>query len=239
MTLAERLSEYVRAAFSGIWVQSSEHDEAVHEISQIARQNNWTLATWDIDRGLSLNGNNADSAAVPSANDPLSAIKSLNALVTPDGTAILILRNFHRFLGSAEIVQALDSAISRGKQDRTFIVVLSPILQIPVELERQFVVIEHDLPGRDQIEQIARNIASEPGDLPDGDDLGMVLDAAAGLTRAEAENAFSLSLVRHGRVVPETLWEIKSGMLKKSGLLTLHRGGETFDDLGGLDAIKQ
>src|SRR3954469_15174962 len=238
MTLAERLSEYVRAAFSGLWVQSHEHDEAVHEIAQLARQNGWTLACWDIDRGLSLNGNNVESAAVPSAADPLSAVKSLNALATPDGTAILVLRNFHRFLGSAEVVQALDSAVSRGKQDRTFIVVLSPVVQIPIELERAFVVVEHDLPGRDQIEQIARSIATEPGDLPEGDDLGMILDAASGLTRMEAENAFSLSLVRHGKVVPETLWELKSGMMKKSGLLTLHRGGETFGDLGGLDALK-
>ena len=34
------------------------------------------------------------------------------------------------------------------------------------------------------------------------------------------------------------LWELKGQTLKKSGLLTLHRGGETFADLGGLDAIK-
>jgi hypothetical protein len=238
MTLAERLSEYVRAAFSGIWVQSHEHDEAVHEIAQLARQTEWTLASWDIDRGLSLNGSNAESAAMPTAADPLSAIKALPALATPDGTALLVLRNYHRFLGSAEVVQALDSAISRGKQDRTFVVILSPVVSLPVELERAFVVIEHDLPGREQIEAIARSIATEPGDLPEGDELGLVLDAAAGLTRAEAENAFSLSLVRHGRVVPETLWELKTGMLKKSGLLTLHRGGETFSDLGGLDSLK-
>ena len=238
MTLSERLSEYVRAAFSGIWVQSHEHDEAVHEIAGLCRSNDWTLATWDIDRGLALNGQGAETAALPTANDPLSAIKALNAFATPDGTAILVLRNFHRFLGSAEIVQALDTAIAKGKQDRTFVVILSPVVQIPVELERQFVVVEHDLPGRDQIEQIARSIATEPGDLPEGNDLGTVLDAAAGLTRAEAENAFSLSLVRHGRIVPETLWELKTGMLKKSGLLTLHRGGETFGDLGGLDALK-
>jgi hypothetical protein len=238
MTLSERLGELVRAAFSGIWIQSHEHDEAVHEIGQLCRQNDWSLATWDIDRGLGLNGNNAESAAVTSAADPMAAIKSLPALATPDGTAILVLRNFHRFLGSAEIVQAIDSSISRGKQDRTFIVILSPLVQIPVELERQFVVLEHDLPGRDQLEVIACSIATEAGDLPDGDDLGMVLDAAAGLTRAESENAFSLSLVRHGKVLPETLWELKTGMLKKSGLLTLHRGGETFADLGGLDALK-
>ncbi len=238
MTLSERLSEYVRAAFSGIWVQSHEHDEAVQEIAQLCRGNGWSLATWDIDRGLTPKGNGNESGVVPTAADPLSAIKALNALASADGTAILILRNFHRFLGSAEIVQALDTAISKGKQESTFVVILSPVVQIPTELERAFVVVEHELPSKDQLEVIARSIATEPGDLPEGDDLAVVLDAASGLTRAEAENAFSLSLVRHGRVVPETLWELKTGMLKKSGLLTLHRGGETFADLGGLSALK-
>jgi SpoVK/Ycf46/Vps4 family AAA+-type ATPase len=65
-----------------------------------------------------------------------------------------------------------------------------------------------------------------------------VLDAAVGLTRYEAEAAFSLSLVREGRLTAETLWEQKSQILKKSGLLSLHRGGEDFSSLGGLAALK-
>jgi hypothetical protein len=238
MTLAERLSEYVRASFSGIWVQTHEQDDALLEMGQLAQDNNWTLTSWDIDRGLSINGQAANSAITPAAADPLSAIKALNSLGIPSGTTIMVLKNFHRFLGSAEIVQALDTAISRGKQSGKILVILSPVIQIPVELERQFVIIEQELPGRDQLGQIARSIATEPGDLPEGDELSLVLDAAAGLTRMEAENAFSLSLVRHGKVVPETLWELKTGMLKKSGLLTLHRGNETFTDLGGLNALK-
>ena len=149
-----------------------------------------------------------------------------------------MLRNFHRFLAGPEVVQALDTAISAGKQNRTFVVVLAPVVQIPIELERQFVVIEHDLPGRDQLRQIARSIATEPGELPDADGLDAVLDAAAGLTRVEAENAFSLSLIRHGRVAPDVMWELKAQTLKKSGLMTLHRGGEAFADLGGLEALK-
>ena len=159
-------------------------------------------------------------------------------MASSDGTAILVLRNFHRYLGSAEIVQALDTRLAAGKQDRTIVVILAPVVQIPVELEKLFVVVEHDLPGRDQIASIASSVATEPGELPEGDALAAVLDAAAGLTRVEAENAFALSLVRHGRLAPEALWELKSGMLKKSGLLTLHRGGETFNDLGGLEALK-
>src|SRR3954470_24872343 len=214
MTLAERLAELVRAAFSGLYIRSFEHDDATREIAGLCRRNGWTLATWDIDRGLGLAGQPADSGAVPGATDPLAAIRSLGALASPDGTALLVLRNFHRYLGSAEIVQALDTQVAAGKQARTFIVILAPVVQIPVELEKHFVVLEHDLPGRDQLESIARSIATEPGELPSGDELGAVLDAAAGLTRFEAENAYSLSLVRHGRLAADVLWDLKTQALK-------------------------
>jgi hypothetical protein len=236
MALAERLAEYVRACFTGLWVHTHEPDDALAEVARLCRQNGWALAAWDVDRGLTVAGHQETAAA--HAPDPLAAVRSLNALATADGTALLVMRNLHRFLGSAEVVQALDTRLAAGKQERTFVVVLSPVVQIPVELEKQFLVVGHDLPGRDQVEAIARSVATEPGELPDGDGLAAVLDAAAGLTRVEAENAFSLSLVRHGRLAPEALWELKSGMLKKSGLLTLHRGGGAFADLGGLDALK-
>jgi hypothetical protein len=238
MMLSVRLSEYVRACFTGLWIQSFEHDDALHEIACLCRQQGWTLATWDIDRGLSLTGRTADASTLPSVSDPLAAVRALRALATPEGTVLLVLRNFHRFLGSAEIVQALDSQISSGKQDRTFVVILSPVVQIPTELEKQFVVLEHELPGRDQLSFIAGTIATEPGEVPEGRDFDDVIDAAAGLTRFEAEGAFSLSLVRQGRLAARELWELKTQALKKSGLLTLHRGGERFADLGGLDSLK-
>ena len=89
-----------------------------------------------------------------------------------------------------------------------------------MELEKQIVVIEHELPGRQQLEELARGIATEDGELPEGDELGTVLDAASGLTRYEAEAAFSLSLVREQVIRPQSIWELKSQMLKKSGLVS-------------------
>ena len=89
-----------------------------------------------------------------------------------------------------------------------------------------------------QLSEIASGIATEEGELPTGPELERLLDAAGGLTRYEAENAFSLALVRHGRLLPDPLWELKSQTLKANGLLSLYRGGETFDDLGGLEALK-
>jgi hypothetical protein len=168
MTLAERLRELVRAAFSGIYVHSFEHQDAIQELAQLCRQEGWSLATWDVDRGLALAGPATDATAAVQAADPLAAIRSLGALATPEGTALLVLRNFHRFLNSAEVVQALDTQIHRGKQARTFVVILAPVVQIPVELEKQLVLVDHDLPDRGQLEAIARSLATEPGELPEG-----------------------------------------------------------------------
>jgi SpoVK/Ycf46/Vps4 family AAA+-type ATPase len=78
----------------------------------------------------------------------------------------------------------------------------------------------------------------QPDDLPKGDDLQRVLDAASGLTRYEAEGAFALSLSRHNAIRPEVIWELKSQTLKKANLLALHRGQENFASLGGLTNLK-
>lgn len=233
--LSDRLAQYIQAAFTGIWIVSHEHADALAEIAMLCRREKWTLASWDIERGLVAGA----QAPTTGTTDPLAAIRSLGALASPNGSALLVLPNFHRFMQSTEIVQALAKQIQEGKQNRTFVIILSPVVQVPVELEKSFVVIEHDLPDKTQLQQIAASIAVEPGEMPQGPELDHLLEAAAGLTRFEAEGAFALSLVRHEKLTSQAVWELKEGMLKKSGLLTLHRGSERFADLGGLETLKQ
>ena len=59
MTLSERLSEYVRACFTGLWIESHEHEDALAEIAGLCRQESWRLAAWDIKQGLKLFGQDA------------------------------------------------------------------------------------------------------------------------------------------------------------------------------------
>jgi hypothetical protein len=238
VSLSLRLSEYISACFTGLWVQSHEHDDALTEIAQMCRDSEWRLAVWDVERGLHLPGQANGQTADAGGNDPLAAIRSLNAMASADSSALLVMVNAHRFMQSAEVVQALAQQISMGKTNRTFVVVLSPVVSVPVELEKLFVVLEHDLPAREQLHEIARGIATEDGELPDGSELDMLLDAAAGLTRYEAESAFSLSLVRHGRIVPDAVWDLKCQTLRKTGLMQLYRGTEDFSSLGGLASLK-
>ncbi len=234
MSLSDQLGEYVAACFTGIYITSHEQGEAIREISQLCHERGWNLATWNIASGLQVGG----QAVAEPVNDPLAVINTAGAMADGENTSILVLENFHRFLQSTEIVQAVSRQVIGGKATRTILVVLAPVVQLPVELEKLFVVLDHELPSREQLQQIAAEVATEAGELPEGDELERVLDAASGLTRYEAENAFALCLVRGSRLDPVTLWEQKSQMLTKAGTLNLYRGNADFGALGGLSSLK-
>jgi hypothetical protein len=237
-TLTSRLHELIQAAFTGLWIQTHEPAEATRDLTSLCRTEGWRLAIWDCNRGMTFPLEPIQVPGVTDTQDPLAIIRALPSIANGSGTTLAVFENLHRFLGATEIVQALARQIHAGKNSRCFIVVLAPVVQIPVELDKLFTVVDHELPGHAQLEEIARGVATQDDELPEGDELARVIEAAAGLTASEAENAYSLALVRHGKLEPETLWELKSQQLKKSGLVSLHRGKESFQQLGGLENLK-
>ena len=56
MSLRDSLSEYVSACFTGLWIQSHEHEDALVEIAQLCRDQQWRLVSWDVDGGLQIAG---------------------------------------------------------------------------------------------------------------------------------------------------------------------------------------
>lgn len=222
------LPEYINACFTGIWVHTREPEEAQRDLLQLAATHQWRVLLWDLVRGV----RQADGGPLPGGTDPIAALGALGAMADPQTSTLLVLHHFHRCTGNPELVQATVNQLLLGKQQRTFLVVLAPTVQLPVELEKLFVVLDHALPTRAELAAIADSLLCGEALPTEG------IDAAVGLTRGEAEGAFALSLARHGRIQPSVIWEWKAQSLRKNHVLTLHRGGERFDGLGGLTALK-
>jgi SpoVK/Ycf46/Vps4 family AAA+-type ATPase len=73
------------------------------------------------------------------------------------------------------------------------------------------------------------------------DDRKALLENALGLTCAEAENVFALSLVRHKSFSIESIRDVqqeKSNVIRKSGLLEFISAELTTEEIGGLDLLK-
>jgi len=74
--LTNRMRELIQACFTGIWLRSFEMTEAISDLNQLCRDENWQLMTWDIEQGLA----SSSGAAVSEAIDPLAAIRALSAM---------------------------------------------------------------------------------------------------------------------------------------------------------------
>jgi SpoVK/Ycf46/Vps4 family AAA+-type ATPase len=232
MSLLEKTKELIRAGFPAIWIETYEVDDALRTLVAL-NKDEINFGVWDCDRGLT-----GDKQMV----DPLSAIRWLNASLddAPSRDTILIMKNFHRFVGAANIVQTVANVLSRCKSEGGTLIVVSPVVQLPPEIEKMFTVVQYDLPTHEELVTICNTVMDGSPDFvkPDDNVINHVADAARGLTRLEAENAFALSLTRHNELKPDVVWDLKAQALERSGLLTLHRGGESFDQLGGLDNMK-
>jgi hypothetical protein len=227
MTLSQTLSEYVCAGFSGIWLETTEPDEAQKEIFKLCSDRKWQGLTWDMAQGMPSNNGKGDPLA------PLNELAKLVDSAHPE-PVLLLLHNYHQFLKSPMVLQAAINAITQGKAHAHHLVVLSPLVQIPPELEKLFVILDHPLPTPNELHAIAEELTVDSKT----EAYGPAVKAAPGLTRYQAEGAFALSLARHNSLQPDVIWELKAQILKNSGLLNLHRGKETLKDLGGMHALK-
>ena len=175
--MRSELKELIDAAFSGILLQTLQPDAAEEEIRSLAAQEDWDLLAWDLERGT----RHASIPANTHAGDPLAAIRALPSLGKPGGTTLLVMHHLHRFWQSADIQQALLLALAHGKGTRHFILALSPVANLPIELERQFLILDHPLPDPEQLAALARSLLAEGEQVPE-QQLNQVVAAAGGLT---------------------------------------------------------
>src|SRR5690606_35151843 len=73
---------------------------------------------------------------------------------------------------------------------------------------------------------------------PDEGTVAKAVDALIGLAAFPAEQVLAMSLSKNG-VDFERLWERKRQAVEQTPGLTVWRGGETFDQIGGCDNIKR
>ena len=232
--MRQNLINYIRAGYPGIFIVSHEENRVEAELKAVADELDYGLHAWSTTEGLVEVG----TGSVRNVNEPLEAIWAANEL--PDNT-LIVLRDIHMFLEDANpmlirsIKESLGTAKTRGK---TFILVGCRQV-LPPELEREITVVHFALPDKPALGVVLDGICESASlDKPIGTERDLLLDAASGLTTTEAENAFALTVVEAGYVQPGIVAREKASTVKEGGLLEIHDSGESLDDIGGLDVLK-
>ncbi len=162
-----------------------------------------------------------------------------NAPIPDTARFVLIIRNAHLkgLIDNNMFIQSLQCLAPVGKKLGFHFILTGDSNKIPSELSRCIQIIHHELPSADELINIGQSLLStESRAAHNWLEIG---EAAKGLTRNQAEDAFALSMVKNSnRICPQEVWKLKAEAVRNSGLLEIYAGKESFDKLGGHEGFK-
>ena len=247
-TFASELEVLIRARYPLIYIQTSEELRVIPMVMDIAARRGKKAFEWSYSTGIIAAGTNIQSQKGRSGatKDPLAALDQVLEQVEP---AIFLFKDFHPFLAKSNfaVIRKLKDIALNLKNSFKTVILVSPLLEIPAELDKEITVLSFPLPTKedlgallDRILDDVRSIKEVNIDL-DAAGRDRLLQAALGLTLGEAENVFAKIIVKDARLSGEDVNEVfaeKQQIIRKSGLLEYYATTENFSSVGGLTILK-
>jgi predicted ATPase len=160
------------------------------------------------------------------------------AFIASERNAVLIVRDLQHVIRNAPVYRALIDATAALKSNGSAVVAVAPAWQLPAELQHVAPVIAQPLPSRAELAAPLASIVAAAGVAePNAEHSAALLDAAAGLTIDESENAFALSLVELGKLDAGIVQREKMRLIASTGFLSVEQPAP-LASIGGLAELK-
>ena len=237
--MKEELSILIQAQYPLIYLVTSEEERAEQTIATIAQSGKpqRRIFVWTVTHGIVEYGKPRDITQ----HNTISPEAAIEWVVRQREPGIFVFKDLHPFM-SAPVIRWLRDAIAGFKDTQKNIILMSPVQEVPIELEKEIVVLDYPLPNlselnqvlTDQLEQTrSRRLVTETREK--------LLKAALGLTRDEAEKVYRKAYVTTGRLTEEEVDIVlseKRQLIRRNGILEYMEEDETLDSVGGLEELK-
>jgi ATP-dependent 26S proteasome regulatory subunit len=248
-TRENELNILIRAKYPILYIVSWEERRIEQTLRLVAGQLRKKLYGWSITDGLRPLDGYDGMVTDTSSCSPLRALDIISA---SQESAIFVLKDFHPFIDDRHpvpdqpiIVRRLRDITNHLKESRKTLIILSPLLYSPPELEKDITVLDYGLPTPDEMTQSldrvvrsAREISGMEVDLSD-DTHEKILAAAQGLTCTEAENVFAKSLVMNRTLDVDVIIAEKKQIIRRSQILEYFEASEEMEYVGGMPLLKE
>lgn len=248
--LKQSLANLFKARFPYVYIPSWEESRVCALINEIAKDKSIIkverkIYVWTQTDGMKDEDNNKK---ISDTNQPL---KALEFIEKNDESAIYVFKDLHNFFGTNNrppdytVIRKMRDLIPHLREGsfRENVVLISPELIIPSDMQKEISVFDFPLPGVCEIKETLDQMISENGignDLSD-EDKDKIAKAALGLTVQEAENAFSRAIVKNKGLnmkAVSVIFDEKNQVIKKTGILEFIKSDLEINDIGGLENLK-
>ncbi|NBD31752.1 MAG: AAA family ATPase [Cyanobacteria bacterium] len=238
--MREELSVLIQAQYPLIYLVTPEEERAEQAISEIAEQaKSRPVYVWTVTHGIAEYGK---SQQTPQRNT-VSPEAAIEWVVRQKEAGIYIFKDLHPFIDSPATTRWLRDAIASFKGTDKIIVVMSPVQQVPIELEKEVVVLDYPLPDLGELDQVlTKQLEQTKQGRLDNTVREKLLRATLGLTRDEAEKVYRKVYVtaqRFSEAEVDVVLSEKKQLIRRNGILEFLEEDETLDNIGGLEELKR
>ncbi|MBE9197742.1 MULTISPECIES: AAA family ATPase [unclassified Nodularia (in: cyanobacteria)] len=238
MNFREEFKLLLRARYPLIYIPTYEEERVETAIrEEAANQGNRPVYTWDFVDGYQGNPNDAGFGK----RNPLQALEFVEKLPA-SAPAVLILRDYHRFLDDVAIARKLRNLARLLKSQPKNLVLLSPRIAIPDDLTEVLTVVEFPLPAAPEIKtEVERLLQSTGSNSLSGKILDDLVRSCQGLSMERIRRVLARAIASHGELQPEDVdlvLEEKRQTIRQTQILDFYPATEQISDIGGLDNLK-
>ena len=240
MAKITEIENLLKARYDFIYINTSEEVRINDELLNLARELSFNLSVWTFSSGLrtvTVNNSKVDKKPVEKMEgDPVGI---LNHIKSSPSNTIYVLNNYHSFLQDVEVARTMKDTLQHIKDTYTPIIITSPVTKVPVELEKDVVIVDFDLPDEEVIKEIIE-MADESLEIKiEKNELPAIIDACKGLTSMEIQNVISRSIIECGKISPKIILTEKKQIIKKNNILEYIEPEETMNNIGGIKHLKE
>ncbi|BFM38508.1 AAA family ATPase [Synechocystis sp. LKSZ1] len=238
--MKEELSILVQAQYPLIYLVTAEEERAESAIAKIAQQQtqHQRVFIWTVTRGFQEYG----KAPQTTQHNTVSPEAAIEWVVRQPEAGIFIFKDLHPFISSPAVTRWLRDAIASFKGTEKLILLMSPSLEIPLELEKDIVVLDFPLPDLQDLDEVLRGQLNQTQvkriSLEAREKL---LKATLGLTKDEAQKVYRKAYVKAGQLTEqevEIVLSEKKQLIRRNGILEFIEEDETLAAVGGLEELK-
>lgn len=237
--MQEELNILIQAQYPLIYLVTAEEDRAEKEIKAIAqmKQQPRKLFVWTLTHGMVEYGQ-----ARTTQHNTISPEAAIEWTIREKEPSIFIFKDLHPFKDSPAVTRWLRDAIASFQGTQKSIVMMSPIQQIPIELEKEVVMLDFDLPDLKALDLVlSQQLDRTRGQKLSNQSREKLLKASLGLTKDEAEKVYRKAYVKRGKITEaevDIVLSEKKQLIRRNGILEFIEEDETIDSVGGLEELK-
>ncbi len=239
--MKEELSILIQAQYPLIYLITSEEERSEQAIARIAQQTaqNRPVFIWTMTHGMVEYGQPRQATQ----HNTIAPEAAVEWAVRRREPGIFVFKDLHPFITSPGVNRWLRDAIVSFKGSEKIIILMSPLQEVPIELEKDVVVLDFPMPDLTELNQVltyqlektrSKRVTTETREK--------LLKAALGLTKDEAEKVYRKAYVKSGKLTEdevEIVLSEKKQLIRRNGILEYIEEDETIDSVGGLEELKK